>query len=251
MKKSLIALLTACFIVAGIARAAPADGPKNILIAYRCKPADRPALRDYLAHSEMARLRDWKAEGRLAEYQILFNPYVDSDTWDAMLVVAFADYQQAVGWKQIERKMPGGLDAAGLALATPIQTYEADLPWAEGGVSSDSARIFYVIPYEYRAEGEYRDYVDGYVLPQLRGWMKEGVLTGYRIFMNRYPVGRRWDSLFIYEYRDDAAFGQREATIAKVREPLREDPRWKQLSDKKQEIRTESDNIIAESLGER
>jgi len=32
---------------------------------------------------------------------------------------------------------------------------------------------------------------------------------------------------------------------------LKLDPRWKQLSDKKQEIRTESDNIIAESLTEK
>ncbi len=35
-----------------------------------------------------------------------------------------------------------------------------------------------------------------------RAGCAKGVLNGYRIFMNRYPVGRPWDALFIYEYRD-------------------------------------------------
>jgi len=248
--RTLISALLASFCLT--AAAAPAeDGPKNILITYRSKPADRPAFRRYLIETELNRLKGWKAEGHLANYQILFNPYVDQDTWDAMLVVEFADYAQAVGWKKIERDLPGGLDEAGQALAVPQQTYEADLTWSEGTVSADPSRVYYVIPYEYRNAAEYSDYVDGYVLPQVRGWMKEGVLTSYRIFMNRYPVGRRWDSLFVYEYKDDAAFGKREGTIAKVRQTLKDDPRWKALSDNKANIRSESDNTIAEALGGR
>jgi len=226
----------------------PADGPQNLLITYRSKPADRPAFRTYLEHVELARLAAWKAKGLLKDYQILFNVYDDVDTWDAMLVVRFPDYASVGRWQdQVERTQPGGLDAQGLALGTPAQTYSADMPWTDGDWDG-AGSVFYVIPYEYNSEAEYSAYVDGYVIPQVRGWMKDGVLAGYRIYMNRDPVGRRWDSLFVYRYRDLAAFGRREAVVAKVRAGLVDDPTWKALNDKKRTIRTESDNVIAASL---
>ena len=227
--------------------APPAGGPENLLITYRSKPADRPAFRDYLEHVELARLKAWKDQGVLKDFQILFNPYNDVDTWDAMLVVRFPSYADVGRWQEIERTQPGGLDARGLALGSPVQTYSADLTWTEGGWG-DASNIFYVIPYEYNSEAEYESYVDGYVLPQVRGWMKDGALTGYRIYMNRDPVGRRWDSLFIFRYKDLEAFGRREAVVAKVRAGLVDDPKWKQLNDNKRNIRTESDNTIAVSL---
>ena len=86
------------------------------------------------------------------------------------------------------------------------------------------------------------------MLPQVQGWMREGVLAGYRIFMNRHPVGRPWDSLFVYEYRDLAAFGKRDETVARVRQTLVADPTWQKFHEIKQSIRTESENTIAESL---
>jgi hypothetical protein len=87
------------------------------------------------------------------------------------------------------------------------------------------------------------------VIPQVEGWMREGVLAGYRIYMNRYPVGKPWDSLFVYQYRDLEAFGERDEVVAKVREGLKSDPAWQKLNEIKQTIRTESENTIAESLG--
>jgi hypothetical protein len=78
--------------------------------------------------------------------------------------------------------------------------------------------------------------------------MREGVLGSYRIYMNRYPVGRPWDSLFVFRYRNLEAFGRREEIIAKVRKTLVDQPVWKQFSDIKQTIRTESENTIAEAL---
>jgi hypothetical protein len=74
------------------------------------------------------------------------------------------------------------------------------------------------------------------------------VLGGYQIFMNRYPVGRPWDSLFVYRYRNLEAFGRRDEVVAKVRATLVDKPEWKQFSDIKQTIRTESENTIAEAL---
>ena len=78
--------------------------------------------------------------------------------------------------------------------------------------------------------------------------MKEGVLSHYSLYLNRYPVGPPWDSLFIYEYRDRESFGKREETIAKVRNGLKNDPVWKHWSDIKATIRTESENTIMEEV---
>jgi hypothetical protein len=228
----------------------PSGGPSSILVTYRCDPADRPALRAYLQKNALDRLARLKASGILSSYQILFNTFTTTMTWDAMTVLRFTDYSQTQRWKEIERTQPGGLDAAGLRLAKSIDTYSADLPW-EGqanDASDDEKGVYYVIPYEYSSADQYRKYVDAYVIPQVKGWMQEGVLAGYQIFMNRYQVGRPWDSLFVYHYRDLESFGRRDQTVAKVRLTLVDNPEWKHLNDIKQSIRSESENTIAEAL---
>jgi hypothetical protein len=233
-----------------VATDAPTGGPTSILVTYRCEPASRPAFRTYLQKDLMARLEKLKGEHILSSYQILFNSFTTTMTWDAMAVLHFADYAKTQRWKDIERTQPGGLDAAGLQLAKSMDTYSADLPW-EGqaqNASDDSKGVYYVIPYEYSSADQYGKYVDAYVIPQVQGWMQEGVLAGYQIFMNRYQVGRPWDSLFVYHYRDLGSFGRRDETVAKVRLTLVNEPEWKRFSDIKQTIRTESENTIAEAL---
>jgi len=143
--------------------------------------------------------------------------------------------------------------ARGLKLAKPVAEYSADLTWqgdAQDPGSTDG-HIFYVIPYTYLSSvGQYKSYVDGYVIPQVKGWLKAGVLSRYRIYLNRYPVGdpEPWDVLFIYEYRSLEAFGRRDETLAAVRQTLRSDPNWTKLSQTKSGLRTESENTIAEAL---
>ncbi len=236
----------------GAARATePTEGPRSLIITYRAvTPAQRPAFRRYLAHEEWRRLLALRQKGVVKNFQILFNPFQTEDTWDAMVVLRFATFTDTTGWIEVERTAPGGLDRAGLKLGSPVNTYSADADWEEGwdDAAADSRAIYYVIPYEYRKEDEYRSYVDGYVLPQLRGWMREGVISGYSIFMNRYPVGKPWDALFIYRYRNLEAFGRRQATVAKVREGLASDPTWSRWNQNKVGIRTESENTIAEAI---
>jgi hypothetical protein len=222
-------------------------GPRELLIAYRSAPADRPAFRRYLLGEESAMLDSLKKKGVLKSYQILFNPFVNPFTWDAMTILSFNRFSDTARWQDIEKTMPGGLTPAGLKLAKPVDTYSADLPWDGSADDPGPAEkhVFYVIPYSYANAEQYRKYINLYVKPQVEGWMKAGVLSRYRIFMNRYPVGRPWDSLFVYEYRDLDAFGHRDEVVAKVREPLRNDPVWKGLNDSKSTIRSEDENTIA------
>ena len=224
------------------------SGPREILITYRCQPADRPAFREYLERDQIAILEQLKRDGALKRYQVLFNPIV-TETFDAMIVLDFASYASTDRWLAIERKSPGGLTPAGLKLAKPLQTYLADLQWEEGKDPPGGTKpVFYVIPYSYSSLDQYKAYIDAYLIPQVRGWMKEGVLNRYSLYLNRYPVGDPWDSLFIYEYRDRESFGKREETIAKVRDGLKNDPVWKHWSDIKATIRSESENTIMEEL---
>ena len=255
INRSIRFLAIACILAVGLTSTGavaepPASGPSNILIAYHSEPANRPAFRTYLQKDMLPRLAKLKSAGVLSSYQILFNPFVTDYTWDAMTVLRFTNYAATQRWKEIERTQPGGLNAAGLHLAQPINTYSADLPW-EGQADDtgpDQDAVYYVIPYEYAAADQYRKYVDAYVIPQVTGWMREGVLSGYRIFMNRYQVGRPWDSLFVFRYRNLEAFGRRDEIVAKVRLTLVDNPEWKQLNAIKQTIRTESENTIADAL---
>jgi hypothetical protein len=247
--------LAACIVTVGltsmsVARAQAAGGPTSMLITYRSEPANRPAFRVYLQKDLAPRLAQLKSAGVLGSYQILFNPFTTADTWDAMTILRFASYGETERWKQIERTQPGGLNAAGLRLAKPLNTYSADLPWEAQAddPGPEEEGVYYVIPYEYSSADQYRKYVDAYVMPQVAGWMREGVLVGYRIFMNRYQAGRPWDSLFVLRYRNLESFGRREEIVAKVRLGLQDNPEWKQLNASKQTIRTESENTIAEAL---
>src|SRR5258707_13931382 len=89
------------------------SGPSEILITYRCQPADRPAFREYLERDEIGMLDRLKRDGTLKRYKILFNPIV-TGTFDAMIVLDFATYTATDSWLAIERKTPGGLTPAAL-----------------------------------------------------------------------------------------------------------------------------------------
>ena len=245
--------LLALVLVIPLLAAEPAraeGGPTQLLITYRSAAADRPAFRAYLQGEETAMLEKLRHDGVLKSYQILFNPFVTTGTWDAMTVLSFSTYADTQRWKEIERTSPGGLSPAGLKLAKPLQTYSADLGWE--GVAADQGpagqRVVYVIPYNYNALDQYKSYVDGYVIPQVKGWMAAGVISRYGLYLNRYSVGDPWDALFVYEYRDLKSFGEREETVAKVREPLKADPVWKKWSDIKATVRAETENTITEIL---
>ncbi|MBK5264451.1 MAG: hypothetical protein JJE34_04330 [Alphaproteobacteria bacterium] len=108
-----------------------------------------------------------------------------------MIELHFDNTAQAAAWNSIEQQAPGGLFPEGLALGHPVLTSAADLLWSagKGPAANDKDAVYYVIPYQYNDAGEYEDYARAYVLPQYDGWMKEGLLSGYEVLFNRYPVG--------------------------------------------------------------
>jgi hypothetical protein len=248
VKALCLALLAAFVAVPAAAQDELQDGPKALVISYRASAEHRVAFRRYLATNLAPRLRAMKARGELADFRIFYSWYRQPAVWDGLVILRFPTFGAVTRWNTLEHGEPGGLDAAGLALADPVASYSSDLAWSRNPDDLKDGEIYYVIPYEYRNEGEYRDYVKGYVLPQFDGWIQTGALDGYEIYMNRYGTGSPWDSLFIQHYHDMAAFGQRQRITASVRDKLRDDPTWKAWSDKKAGIRSESENSIAELI---
>src|SRR5262249_34382141 len=134
-------------------------GPQTLLIAYRTLPAKRAALRQIMQSSGVARFQRWKDDGVLQDFHILFNSYLDSDTFDMLALLTFGDYADVAKWREIERVSPGGLTPGALELVTSALTYPLDA--ARGGRSTDppvpGQSVFLVIPYDYLTSTD--DYV--------------------------------------------------------------------------------------------
>ena len=237
--------------IGGVAHAADPreSGPRSLVIAYHTAPASRIALRQELGQAGARQFERWKADGLLQSYRILYNRYVDSATWDAMALITFASESDAERWKKIEQESPAGLSSKALPLTTAIDTVPADLVRQNGRSQPGGASVFLVIPYEVVVPvNDYVAYLDGYVLPQADGWMGEGVLASYGVYLARYPAGRPWQSLLVLEYKSDQALGARDAAVAKVRARLKDNPTWKAISDSKKNVRVEKAPVVADTL---
>lgn len=250
---SRIRLLCLAFLSIAVPAAAQQeldDGPRTLVISYRASAAHRTAFRHYLVANLAPRLRAMEKRGAITNFRIFYSWYRQPAVWDGLVILRFPTFGVVEKWNRLEQGEPGGLDPAGVALADPVASYSCDLSWSRNADSLGTNEVYYIIPYEYRNETEYRDYVKAYVLPQFDGWIGTGALTGYELYMNRYGTGAPWDSLFIQHYRDMTAFGQRQKITASVREKLRSDSTWKSWSDRKAGIRTESENSIAQLIAD-
>jgi hypothetical protein len=227
------------------------SGPQTLAIAYRCNPDQRTNLRRAMVDGGVARFESWKKQGILMEYHILFNSYLDSETYDMLSLLTFEDFSGVAKWKEIEKTDPGGLSREALNLVTSAITYSLDAVRHAASKQAPKAgqSVYFIIPYDYLiATEDYIGYLDAYVVPQVNGWLEENVLAGYTMYIGRYSTGRSWGSLFVLEYRDHNAFGKRESTVAKVRERLKQNPAWVAASENKQKVRVEKQTIIAEEL---
>ncbi len=216
---------------------------------YRCAPADRPALRNYMEGRGTARLETLRAKGMLTAHKVLFSRYVNSDSWDMLILLDFASPAAAAQWSTVEKSSPAGLDPEVLKLVTSIETYTMDVVQQRLSERPVAKPVYLVLPYNVTVTPEeYVKYVADYVQPQVLGWMEEGVLAGYRALQGRDTASRPWSSILLLEYKDDTSLGERAVTTAKVRMRLQHDPAWKAVSDKKHTIRTELPSIQADAL---
>ncbi len=236
---------------AGMASAAEASdtGPVSLVITYQAKPANRPALRHEMEQSTAHELERLKRERRISQYNVLFNRYADSENWDAMALLTFATPDDLYRWREVERTPPAALSEKALALTTSIQTTVVDTKRMRALDTKVPHAVYVVIPYKTLVSAdEYEKYADGYVIPQFKGWMDEGVLTGYSLYTSRFPAGRQWNAMVVLQYKDETALSAREAVVTKVRERLKNNAEWKAISDGKKNVRTEQQVVVADRI---
>lgn len=226
-----------------------ASGPATLIIQYRCPIASRASLRLAVKGESLTQFEKWKTSGLLAGYRLLFSRYVDNNHWDMMALLSFRDGAAASRWKEIEALHPAGLPASMLSIVGSVSTYPVDLARSAAPSTPPAEPAFMVIPYNFTVtSAEYIQYFDDYVRPQLQGWTRAGVLAGYALYLQRYTAARPWDGLLVLEYRDDSSLGRREEVVARVRQELQSDAKWKALAEGKHNVRTEKEAIVADEL---
>jgi hypothetical protein len=225
------------------------DSPLGLITTAQVAPADRMALRKAFIDKGLAQLERFKREGRVADYRVLFSRYADSETFDLFVELSFARTEDVTRWKEVELTNPGGFPKEALRLIKTMATVPVDRMRQGEAAKLSRQPTFLVIPYDYLVStNDYLKFLDDYLVPQVSGWVDEGIVSRYGIYIGRYAANRPWSSLFLIEYNDDAALGKRDSTVAKVRARLAVNPEWRAIHEKKDKIRNERAPIIADQL---
>lgn len=225
-----------------------AQGPRSLILDFKVAPSARLTFRSAVAASTLPRLQQLKAQGALRSFHVLANRYLDGP-WDLMLVLNFSSSADLARWRQVEATTPGGLDASALQLVAEAETTPSDRMRSAMREGTSRPPVYLVVPYESHASAdEYLNYVDGYVAPQLNGWMRDGALDGYDLYFARYYAGRRWSSMLLLAYDGDEGLARRDQAIKAVRERLAAVPEWRKYAEGKQALRKEMEAVVADEL---
>jgi hypothetical protein len=256
MKKRLLRIFRSFLLLSLIGAAQAAESNANdlpsLVITYQVAPASRPEFRRALETSGLRQFQQWKNEGILNSYRILFNRYSDSDNWDAMALLAFSSAADLEHWNTIEQTNPAGLTPQALALVKSIRTTPVSLARSKSATQVTTNSVFMVIPYITMVSvGDYLKYADSYMSPQFEGSIAESILSRYDLFVSIFPASRPWSSLVVLEYKDQESLNKRGSVEAKVRGRLKDVPEWKTFNDLKKSIREEKQIVIAEQISQR
>jgi hypothetical protein len=228
--------------------ATPAEG-WAITITYSAPAAERARLKAELQGGCAARLRQWRADGTIAGFRILFNRFADSDLWDAMLLVEFSRQGPDSRWFTSQSSFPSALDPNVYDKLSAVHTTPMELVRRGSTSSAPASPVILAIPYQVLVSAsDYKAYADGYVIPQIQGWMREGILSGYSLWGARFPAGRPWTHVLLLDYVDEAALERRDEVVAKVRSQLKSDPQWLSISESKHKVREEKQPVVAVDL---
>jgi phosphate transport system substrate-binding protein len=215
-------LLVAAFLVGLAATAAAA--PAYVLVTVPSGAAGASDL--------PARLAEWRQTGVLSHVLVLESARTKEAAFDSLAVLEFPDEETLARWQETGYRSLG----AGL-----VATRADAVIRGESSPRDSSKARFLVALYDVAVAPErYREYVQGYVAPQLEGWRAERVLTSYGLFAARDRRGAPWHSALVMEYRDDRALARRDEVKEAVRRKLAStNASWKSWSDAKAEVRTE------------
>ena len=219
------------------------EGAAHLVLNYRCDPANRAAFREFMETKGVAQFEAWKKAGVMKDYLILFSTFSSSRTFDMWVVLYFDRFAHIGNWIEVEKKFPGGLSPEGHKLARPDGTVYTDTPWLGGKRKEDLAKsMFMLIPYRTLVSvSKYEEYTNAYVIPQLKGWVKSGLLPSYEIHQNINPTNAPWDILMVFEYDGLRGIALRDTVKNDIRKDLLKDPGYMKFSPIKLEFRKEDE----------
>ena len=231
------------------------NGPMTIVITYKSPPEKRAAFRGFMETSGAGQFEQWKRQGVFRDYQVLFSSFAGDNAgkFDMAVILHFASFGDVAKWKDVEKGWPGGLSTAGLALGYPERTTLAYPVGAGEAKVRNPAKATYVLGfYEILVDAvTYAKYAHGYVEPQLRGWVDEGAMTAYGMYLTQpggTPDSLPWTFLLVLEYTDMASLAESEIVKDKVRAKLLKDPAWKAFSDDKGSKRKAKGFVFADAI---
>ena len=224
------------------ARGRGGEGEVHLVLTYTCPPQNRPAFRAYMETKGVAQFEQWKKDGVMGNYLILFSHFANAQLEDMWVILDFTKFSDVAGWLAVERKSPGGLGAEALAIATPKTCVYTDKGWSGGKTNPDHAKsVYMMIPYQTLVPAdEYADFVNRYVEPQLKFWVKSGIMHTYAVHIEQNPTHAPWDSLLVFEYDGLRGIALRDVVKQQVRDSaLKDDPGYTHFSPIKRTIRKE------------
>lgn len=259
MRQGLFKLLSTVLLLSCLASAPLAQdngaGAMSLFMTYRCPIDKRAAFREHAADAVVSQFETWKQQGVFNDYLMLFSSFANAGETAPDMVVRldFARYADVQRWKVVERTFPAGLSPQALQLCAPATTDLVDLSFAGGPAKTRnlSKAVYLWIPYHLGpgvSKGQYKEYFKGYVKPQADGWLADGALSWWGVYLNHHYTGKPWDTLLLLEYADIEGLARRDVIKQQVRARLNNDPAWKTLSDNKQEIRQEDQVIIMDPI---
>jgi hypothetical protein len=184
-------------------------------------------------------LAAWRQAGTISAAQLLnvvlgarsAENVAPNPTLGAIAIVEFADEAALTRWQQSPAsKLAPGMVATRVDLLSRLDVTPRD----------SKAAIFLIAEYDIIVPpARYREYVDGYVMPQMNAWKNSGLITSAIMFAARDRAGAPFHAMLLLEHRDAATFARRDAVKDESRKQLAADPTWKALSDVKATIRKE------------
>lgn len=216
-------------------------GETHLILNYACKPEKRVAFREFMETKGVAQFEKWKSGGVIKNYLILFSSVVNEQLPDMWVILDFEKFADVEKWQAVERDNPGGLPSEALKLGHPKTTVYSDLAWQGGAPNADRSKsIWMIIPYVELVEpAKYEDFVNQYVIPQLKGWVKSGIMPSYHIYLDQNPTNAPWHSLLVFEYDGMRGIALRDTIKQSMRDTLQADAGYKKYSLIKTSIRKE------------
>jgi hypothetical protein len=252
--KALASLLLALACLAAHAQVKD-NGPTTIVITFKSPLDKRAAFRAYMEGPGVRQLEQWKKEGVFQDYQVLATSFAGEQVgqFDVTVLLDFATFTDVARWKEIDRRMPGGLSGEALTLAG-IDTTTLAYPIGRATAPRrDPSKAAYVLGlYEIEVgPAEYTKYAKGYVEPQLKGWLDGGAMTAYAMYQShpyQRPALSKWTFLLVLEYTDMRALASSDDVKETVRVTLEKNPAWKALSDDKGSKRKAKGFVFADAI---